>query len=331
MTGSTPSAIGRIRVPGMLTLGIELPLDNDWSPAREARRMAEGRSRGIPDLSRHADLVRKVDGQGFAAIWMRDVPVFDSIHMGDAGSVHDVFAHLGFLAGITKNVALGTAAVVLPIRHPMMVAKAAASVDALSQGRLILGVASGDRPVEYPLLGLDFETRGERFREAVDYVRTAWTAGGLPIDRQRRDPTLDLLPRPVQSTIPMIAAGRAQQTEDWIAAHMDGRFVYPAPLDRLAAQAEAWRRARGREGTFITAFHLDLADHPDEPLQPFHFGARAGRNAFLGHLDQLRAIGVDHLAVLMRRSQRPVEEVLDELASEVLPKIGSGLRTPVAA
>ena len=56
----------------------------------------------------------------------------------------------------------------------MMVAKAAASVDQPSGGRVILGVASGDRPVEYPLLGLYFEKRGDAFREAVAYLRDAW-------------------------------------------------------------------------------------------------------------------------------------------------------------
>ncbi|WP_430256922.1 LLM class flavin-dependent oxidoreductase [Neorhizobium sp. DAR64872/K0K18] len=56
----------------------------------------------------------------------------------------------------------------------MMVAKAAASVDQPSGGRVILGVASGDRPVEYPLLGLDFEKRGDAFREAVAYLRDPW-------------------------------------------------------------------------------------------------------------------------------------------------------------
>ncbi|NVN11153.1 LLM class flavin-dependent oxidoreductase, partial [Nguyenibacter vanlangensis] len=180
MTGSAPSALDRVRVPGRITLGIELPLDNDWSPAGEARRIADGRPRGVPDLRHHADRVCRIDGQGFAAVWMCDVPVFDSVGMGDAGSVYDIFTHLGFLAGLTRHVALGTAGVVLPIRHPMMIAKAAATVDALSAGRLILGVASGDRPVVYPLLGLDFDRRGEHFREAVAYLRAAWQPGGLP-------------------------------------------------------------------------------------------------------------------------------------------------------
>jgi len=198
MARTAISALDLIRVSGALTLGVELPLDNDWSTNGEARRVADGRVRGIPDLSRHAELIRKVDALGFTAVWMRDVPVFDSVRMGDAGSVYDVFAHLGFLAGITNNVALGTAAVVLPIRHPMMIAKAAASVDALSGGRLILGVASGDRPIEYPLLGLDFERRGEAFRETVAYIKSAWQPGGLPVGEGLRDPSLDLLPRPAQ-------------------------------------------------------------------------------------------------------------------------------------
>lgn len=330
-TGSIPSALDKVRVAGELTLGIELPLDNDRSPEGEARRIAEGRLRGVPDLRRHTELIRKVDGQGFAAVWMRDVPVFDSVHMGDAGSVHEVFAHLGFLAGITKNVALGTAAVVLPIRHPMMIAKAAATVDALSGGRLILGVASGDRPVEYPLLGLDFETRGERFRDAVAYMRTAWTPGGLPLGAGGRDPSLDLLPRPAQRRIPMIVAGQGQQRDDWIAANMDGRFVYPGSLERLTSQAKAWRAAKEERAAFITAFHLDLAENPNEPFKAFRFGGRIGRNAFVGHLDQLRTVGVDHVAVLLRHSRRPVDEVLDELAGDVLPHLSATYSACAAA
>src|SRR5262245_6999128 len=113
---SKNSAIELIRRPDRLTLGIELPLDNDWSPDGEARRVAARRARGVPDLSAQTMLVRRADERGFAGVWVRDVPVFDQVNMGDAGSVYDVFTLLGFLAGVTSNVALGTAAVVLPIR-----------------------------------------------------------------------------------------------------------------------------------------------------------------------------------------------------------------------
>jgi luciferase-type oxidoreductase len=315
----TASALDLIRRPSTLTLGIELPIDNDWSPEGEARRVADGRPRGVPDLSRHAALVRQIDDAGFAALWIRDVPVFDAINMGDAGSVYDVFAHLGYLAGVTRHVALGTAAVVLPIRHPMMTAKAAASVDALSGGRLILGVASGDRPVEYPLLGLDFEARGAAFRDAVAYMRAAWTPGGLPVDG-KRVAGLDVLPRPAQPHIPMIVAGRAQQDVAWIEANMDGRFVYPGPVERMAADAAHWHATRGIGGAFVSAFHLDLLADAQAPMQPIRFGARTGRTALVAHLTRLRDAGVDHLAINLRQSSRPIEEVLDELAS-ILPTL----------
>ena len=314
------SAIDLIRKTDRLTIGIEFPLDNDWSPDGEARRIVDGRPRGVPDLSEQTNIIRKIDTLGFSALWIRDVPVFDQVNMGDAGSVYDVFALLGFLAGITRNVALGTAAVVLPIRHPLMTAKAAASIDALSGGRLILGVASGDRPIEYPLLGIDFDSRGQAFRDAVGYLRAAWQEGGLPVDGQRI-PSLDLLPRPAQPSIPLIVAGRAQQDEAWLEANMDGRFVYPGSFDRLIAQATDWAIKTGGKRPFISAFHLDLADNPDAPAQPIRFGARIGRKALIEHFRALRRGGVDHMAINLRQSARPLDEVIEELASEVIPAL----------
>lgn len=303
-----------------MTLDIELPLDNDWSPAGEARRISSGRPRGVPDLTAQADLVRKAEHLGFSAVWMRDVPVFDQVNMSDAGSVHDVFVLLGYLAGVTRRVALGTAAVVLPIRHPMMTAKAAASVDALSGGRLILGVASGDRPVEYPLLGLDFEARGEAFRKAVNYLRAAWQPGGLPVDGDRV-PQLDLLPRPAQSAIPLVVAGQARQADSWLARHMDGRFVYPGAVERLRAQAAGWADATAGHAAFISAFHLDLDSDPSAPLTPIRFGARGGRRAILTRFEALAGAGVDHLAINVRQSRRAPAEVLDEIASDIMPAL----------
>ncbi|WP_254690109.1 TIGR03571 family LLM class oxidoreductase [Shinella daejeonensis] len=312
------NAMTLIRQPDRMTIGFELPLDNDWSPAGEARRAADGRRFGVPDLGAMGDLVRKADALGFAAVWARDVPVFDTVNFGDAGSVHDVFTLLGYLAAITRRIALGTAAVVLPLRHPLMVAKAAASADVLSGGRLILGVASGDRPVEYPLLGLDFEARGQDFRTAVDYLRAAWEPGGLPVDGQRV-PTLDLLPRPLQHEIPMVVAGQAQQSNEWLASRMDGRFTYPMGAARTAQVAETWAEATAGRGAILSAFFLDLLADVNAPMEPIRLGARGGRNAIIAHFQALAAASVDHVAVNLRQSGRPVAEVMDELAAEIMP------------
>ena len=91
-----------------------------------------------------------------AALWLRDVP-FNVPSFGDAGQLFDPFVYLGYLAGQTDTIALGVSSLILPHRHPAEVAKAAASVDVLSEGRLLLGVASGDRPDEYPALNIPFD------------------------------------------------------------------------------------------------------------------------------------------------------------------------------
>ena len=71
---------------------------------------------------------------------MRDVPLYDP-SFGDAAQVFEVFSYLGYLAGVTQNILLGTAAVVLPIREPLLTLKSAATVQRLSGNRLLLGVA----------------------------------------------------------------------------------------------------------------------------------------------------------------------------------------------
>ena len=165
MTSPT-SALARLVGSGSdnergMTLGIELPLDNDFASDHDARRGTgadHDRVHGIPDLSRHRERAELVDRLGFRAIWMRDVPLWLPRALGDAGQVFDPIVYLGYLAAATRNVLLVTAAIVLPLRQPLLLAKQVASIDALSGGRRILGVASGDRPLEYPAFGIDVET-----------------------------------------------------------------------------------------------------------------------------------------------------------------------------
>ncbi|MDX2813838.1 LLM class flavin-dependent oxidoreductase [Streptomyces sp. PA03-5A] len=233
-----------------LTLGLELPLDNDWGAGRRAADQQAGRPFGVPDLSGHADLARLADRLGFSALWLRDVPVYDPLAFGDAGSVFDVFAYLGHLAALTEHVVLGTSAVVLPLRSPLHVAKAAATVDVLSAGRLVLGLASGDRPVEYPLFGADFDGRGQAFRDGVRTLRAAWATPApglgltLPGTGLRAERRIDVLPKPVGGDIPIAVAGSARQTPEWIAGHADAGLNDPRPLDALRDDVQRWREVQ---------------------------------------------------------------------------------------
>lgn len=153
-----------------LSIGIELPLDNDWSTSGQLKRQQDGRPFGVPDMSEHAARIKLADELGFRAAWVRDVPLYDP-DFGDAAQVFETFTYLGYLSSLTRNILLGTAAVVLPLRQPWLVRKAASTLQTLSGDRLLLGVASGDRPVEYPLFGADYAARGERFRTSVGILK----------------------------------------------------------------------------------------------------------------------------------------------------------------
>ena len=166
-----------------LSLGLVVPIEN------------YGRN-AVPTMEHHVERVQLAEELGFSAVWLRDVP-FNVPSFGDAGQTYDPFVYLGFLAAKTENIALATGSIVLPLRHPAHVAKAAATADVLSGGRLILGIASGDRPEEYPALNMPFEKRGARFRESFEYIERMWE-NNPEFSNEYGSPYggMDMLPKP---------------------------------------------------------------------------------------------------------------------------------------
>lgn len=213
--------------------------------------------------------------------------------------IFEVFTYLGYLAAVTGNILLGTAAVVPPIRELVLTMESAASVDYLSNGRLILGLASGDRPVEYPLFGRDFENRVAAFREQVELLRL-WRGGKLPDE-------IEVLPR-LQSHLPLLVAGLEQQAPEWLGKHLDGWLAYPGTPEDHVHRAGLWRNVAG-EKPYISFIHLDLAEHPDALMQRHRFGVRIGCNGLIEELHAMHETGVRHIALHFRRNQRPLKKL----------------------
>ncbi len=309
----------RMFAPGELTVGIFLPL-----------RPYQGR---MEPLLQQTALVREIDRLDFAAIWVRDVPLADP-SFGDVGQVFDPFNYLAFLAAQTQRVSLATGSALFSLRHPLDLAKSAATVDQLSGGRLVLGVASGDRPIEFPAYGLDHGQRGVRFAQAIDDFRQLLQTETRHLDSPLgRFSNAELLPKPYASRIPLMITGACGQSPEWIAVNADGWLTYPGathtPLgpEQLAAKIHAWRHAIPDGGfrPHITNEWLDLADDPDYPRTPLQGGfvLRTGRKGLLALLEEWRAAGVNHAALGLQHGARPVAQVLQELAEEVLPHFPS--------
>ncbi|MBB6430331.1 LLM class oxidoreductase [Algisphaera agarilytica] len=295
---------------GKLSLGLVVPV-TEYTQSR------------VPDMHDQARRIKLAETLGFSAVWLRDVP-FDVPSFGDAGQLYDPFVYLGLLAGQTEKIALGVASIILPLRHPAHVAKAAASVDALSGGRLILGVASGDRPDEYPALNIPYDSRGQRFRESFEYIRTmSETAPPFDNDFGSSLGGIDMLPKPTAGSIPMLVTGGSQQNPDWVAQHGDGWMTYPRNLDAQAHVIQDWQQrveAAGRAPQpVLQTVYIDLAENPDTPPQPIHLGMRLGMNHLLDYVKSLEAIGVNHLALNLRFNQADIDQTLHRLADDLLP------------
>ncbi|GJM00677.1 MAG: N5,N10-methylene tetrahydromethanopterin reductase [Methyloligella sp.] len=297
--------------PEQLTLGLVVPIETYSSTP-------------IPSMTDHIERIQSAEAFGFSAIWLRDVP-FNVPSFGDAGQVFDPFVYLGALAVQTSRIALGIASIVLPLRHPAHVAKAAATADVLSDGRLILGIASGDRPEEYPALNIPFETRGELFRESYEYIRLM--SNEKPCFESSFGQVsngIDMLPKPSSGQLPLLVTGSSQQSPDWIAANGDGWMTYPRPVDQQAHMISEFRSRIEKCGTsdkpVMEPLYIDLAPDPDEPPKPIHLGLHLGINSLRDYLKSRKQIGVNHVALNLRFNKSNIEKTFQKLSNELLPE-----------
>jgi luciferase-type oxidoreductase len=302
----------RMFVPGQLSLGVFFPI--------EAFKGDEPTMREQPSLALRAEEL------GFAGLWTRDVPLRDP-NFGDLGQVYDPWVWLSWIAAHTSTIALATGSIILPLRHPLHTAKASASIDQLTGGRFVLGVASGDRPVEFPAFGVDWHQRDALFRENLRVIRrvlmeefpNVQSSYGALIG------TADLVPKPF-ARLPILITGSSRQSFEWVAEHADGWITYPRDLARQAELVAKWRAvvetvSPGVFKPFSQSLYVDLADAPAEPPRPIHLGFRAGRNFVIDFLSELAGAGVNHVILNLKYGHRPARDVLEEIGQEVLPHL----------
>ncbi len=149
---------------------------------------------------------------------------------------HEPFVLYSYMAALTEKIEFVTGILILPQRETALVAKQAAALDVLSNGRLRLGVGTGWNKVEYIALNQDFHTRGQRQEEQIELMRLLWTQELVTfLGRWHTIPDAGLNPLPVQRPIPIWFGGYADIVLRRIARIGDGWM----PAHRTAAAAAA--------------------------------------------------------------------------------------------
>ncbi len=295
--------------PGSLSLGLFFPI--------------EAYQGSIATMQNQVQLAQTAEEIGFTALWVRDIPLHVP-EFGDAGQVYDPWVYLSHIGSLTKQIGLATGSIILPLRHPIHVAKSATSIDNLFGGRLIMGVASGDRPTEYAAFNRDVNERNQRFSESFNFIRALNDDFPRIISSIGELTGNDLLPKSYGKRLPMLVTGHSGgQSLQWIAETSDGWIYYPRPIGIVQQMVSQWRSLLRDlslpDKPFAQSFYLDLHHNPDFLPTPIHLGYRLGRNAFVQLLQAYREAGVNHIILNLKYGRRPALEVLNEIANYVLP------------
>ena len=251
---------------------------------------------------------RAAEEAGLADLWVQDhvaIPPDDA--EGSGGRYLDPLCALAWLAAATRRIGLGTGVLVLPYRPPLPTAKAIATVQELSGGRLRLGVGAGWMAPEFRALGVPREERGRRTDETLAFLRACFAADRAVAHGQE----FLFLPRPAAP--PIYVGGAGEHALRRAVAYGDGWMPMtgdPAKLAPDVARLRELAEAAGREPPELVAF-VGL-----DPARP---------EALVERLGELAALGARRAVVGARYADADeFSRRVEQVATRVLPALARG-------
>ncbi|KMS52002.1 hypothetical protein V474_02835 [Novosphingobium barchaimii LL02] len=242
-----------------------------------------------------------MESAGVDACYLTDhpAPSAEWLHANGHDAL-DPFTAFGFIAAATTRLKMHTNILVMAYRNPFLTAKAAATLQVLSEGRLILGAGAGYQKVEFEALGVDFHKRGALFDEAIEVIRAAW-AGGAVVKEGRNFNAVGNEPRPALHTPPPIWIGggsgkaveRAAQSGDgWspffsaptmTKANQESGIHSVAQLGENIERLNDLRASFGRTGPFDVAIGA---------LAKLDYASRESADRYIEAVNDLAGVGV---------------------------------------
>ncbi|MFF8280382.1 LLM class F420-dependent oxidoreductase [Streptomyces lateritius] len=305
----------------MVVYGMQLPVQSQSTLYAEPWEAGAGPA----DL---AEIARTADRTGFDYVACCDHVAIPRRLAGPMSTVwYDPVATLSFLAAVTERVRLLSHVAVVGLRHPLVSAKAYATLDHLSGGRLVLGVGAGHVREEFEAVGADFDGRGPVLDETIDALREALGPEEYPEFAGERFAFQGLgqRPRPAQERVPVWVGGSSPAAVRRAALKGDGWLPQGDPRDRLPARIARLHRLRAAAGVEgpITVGAITEALHVGEA------GWDVGRRTLTGKpealAESLRAygeMGVHQIQVRFRsRSRTELTDQMAAFAAEVAPHL----------
>jgi probable F420-dependent oxidoreductase len=287
-----------------------------------------------------AELARAAEEGGFDAVYVTEHP-FPEVRWLEHGGHHalDPFVGLSFAAAATSTLKLQTNLVVLAYRNPFLTAKSIASLDALSDGRMIIGIGAGYLEGEFQALGVDPAERNELTDDAIRAMTAAWS--GEPLEYAGRGynaPGNLMLPRPVQSPRPPLwIGGNSKRAMRRVVELADGWIPMPTTgmseatvSKRLKTTALDGPPALKERVTQLSQMAADagrttpptVAFTPPSLLLNPHMRQMPSAEALIDEASQLADAGVTQLTInLPGETRAEFRAAMDGYASKVIPAL----------
>lgn len=295
-----------------MKLGISLP--NNW---------------GMEHAGKLIDLAVLAESAGFASVWTSEHLINDAYvreRIGERPYYHPL-AILSAVASRTSRVALGTSVIVLPFHNPFDLAKYVATLDQISNGRVLLGVGVGNVPEEFDALGIPWNARGALSDETIDILRKLWAPGAAEhAGAKWRFSGIHTSPKPYQGrSLPIWVGGMSGAALARVARVGDGWQPTAITAEAFATQAEQIRRLAREQGRdphgieMCMRFNIALDDKIVTEAELRSTVQRGDTSRMLDLCRQFESAGATHFIYALNSHEWPVlKETVEALAAEVL-------------
>jgi probable F420-dependent oxidoreductase len=284
----------------------------------------------LPEVERlvrwpeYVAMARAAEKVGFDSIWIGDHLLYRGDGRPERGP-WDAWTLLAGLAGVTERVAIGPLVACTAFRRPGLLARAAATVDELSGGRLVLALGAGWNEPEYHAFGIPFDHRVERFAEALQIIRPLLDGERVTFSGAYETVTdAVLLPRParrpplmVGATGPRMLAAALPHVDAWNTWY-DAYGNTPEGFAELNATIDEAARAAGRDPSQVerSACALVVLDRAagERPIPDGMPPVEGSRNEIAAHLRDLAEAGADEAILVVS----PIDECSIRVLGETL-------------
>ncbi len=263
-----------------------------------------GRTLTWPELR---ELALAAEASGLDSVWGADHLVFRND--GLAEGIHECWTVLSAVAALTQRVEIGPLVLAVPFRNPALTAKMAAELDAVSNGRLVLGLGCGWYEPEFDAFDYPFDHRVARFEEGLEIIRRMLGDGRVRFAGQWHRADAELLPRgPREAGPPILIAGKGLRMLRLVARHADmwnaAWYGPPTEATELAERVVRVRRACQAEARDPGSLTLTAGVFVSFPHLPSDCGEAPPASAMRGSAEEIgrmlagyRDHDIDHLIV----------------------------------